>query len=150
MLELPEFVPGLATLNCTSIDMGRSIWHPVGLTMTPSTNRSTVQLKMRLPALGVKFRAAKAWMNVKSAVPPSRRPVGKPFLACAAGSASGKQHHGYKSSHHPAAAPYALSAAACDLPCTHRRVGTCAPFCVLSLLHVPYLLPVLPIPPRSS
>ncbi|CCJ43283.1 conserved protein [Escherichia coli chi7122] len=83
MLELPEFVPGLATLNCTSIDMGRSIWHPVGLTMTPSTNRSTVQLKMRLPALGVKFRAAKAWMNVKSAVPPSRRPVGKPFLACA-------------------------------------------------------------------
>ena len=44
MLELPEFVPGLATLNCTSIDMGR---------------------------------------NVKSAVPPSRRPVGKPFLACA-------------------------------------------------------------------
>ena len=79
MLELPEFVPGLATLNCTSIDMGRS----VGLTMTPSTNRSTVQLKMRLPALGVKFRAAKAWMNVKSAVPPSRRPVGKPFLACA-------------------------------------------------------------------
>lgn len=29
------------------------------------------------------FRAAKAWMNVKSAVPPSRRPVGKPFLACA-------------------------------------------------------------------
>lgn len=29
------------------------------------------------------IRAAKAWMNVKSAVPPSRRPVGKPFLACA-------------------------------------------------------------------
>lgn len=53
------------------------------LTMTPSTNRSTVQLKMRLPALGVKFRVAKAWMNVKSAVPPSRKPVGKPFLACA-------------------------------------------------------------------
>ena len=25
----------------------------------------------------------RAWMNVKSAVPPSRRPVGKPFLACA-------------------------------------------------------------------
>lgn len=22
MLELPKFVPGLATLNCTSIDMG--------------------------------------------------------------------------------------------------------------------------------
>ena len=42
MLELPEFVPGLATLNCTSIDMGRSIWHPVGLTMTPSTN-STIE-----------------------------------------------------------------------------------------------------------
>ena len=83
MLELPRFVPGLATLNCTSIDMGRTIWHPVGLTMTPSTNRSTVQLKMRLPALGVKFRVAKAWMNVKSAVPPSRKPVGKPFLACA-------------------------------------------------------------------
>ncbi len=60
MLELPKFVPGLATLNCTSIDMGRTIWHPVGLTMTPSTNRSTVQLKMRLPALGVKFRVAKA------------------------------------------------------------------------------------------
>ncbi len=36
-----------------------------------------------IAALGVKFRAAKAWMNVKSAVPPSRRPVGKPFLACA-------------------------------------------------------------------
>ncbi len=32
---------------------------------------------------GVKFRVAKAWMNVKSAVPPSRKPVGKPFLACA-------------------------------------------------------------------
>lgn len=31
----------------------------------------------------VKFRVAKAWMNVKSAVPPSRKPVGKPFLACA-------------------------------------------------------------------
>lgn len=51
-LELPEFVPILATLNCTSIDMGRTIWHPVGLMMTPSTNRSTVQLKMRLPARG--------------------------------------------------------------------------------------------------
>lgn len=24
-----------------------------------------------------------SWMNVKSAVPPSRKPVGKPFLACA-------------------------------------------------------------------
>lgn len=24
MLELPKFVPGLATLNCTSIDMGRT------------------------------------------------------------------------------------------------------------------------------
>ncbi|KFZ96745.1 hypothetical protein DP20_2724 [Shigella flexneri] len=82
-LELPRFVPILATLNCTSIDMGRTIWHPLGLTMTPSTNRSTVQLKMRLPALGVKFRVAKACMNVKSAVPPSRKPVGKPFLACA-------------------------------------------------------------------
>ncbi len=54
------------------IDMGRTIWHPVGLMMTPSTNRSTVQLKMRLPALGVKFRVAKACMNVKSAVPLSR------------------------------------------------------------------------------
>lgn len=45
MLELPEFVPGLATLNCTSIDMGRSIWHPVGLTMTPSTKQinSTIE-----------------------------------------------------------------------------------------------------------
>ena len=82
-LELPEFVPILATLNCTSIDMGRTIWHPVGLMMTPSTNRSTVQFKMRLPALGVKFRVAKAWMNVKSAEPSSRKPVGKPFLACA-------------------------------------------------------------------
>lgn len=29
------------------------------------------------------IRVAKACMNVKSAVPPSRKPVGKPFLACA-------------------------------------------------------------------
>ncbi len=32
---------------------------------------------------GVKFRVVKACMNVKSAEPPSRKPVGKPFLVCA-------------------------------------------------------------------
>ena len=31
---------------------------------------STITVERCVPALGVKFRAAKAWMNVKSAVPP--------------------------------------------------------------------------------
>ena len=41
-----------------------------------------IQLKMRLPALGVKFRVAKARMNVKSAVPPSASRQGS-HSACA-------------------------------------------------------------------